>query len=102
VALLFLNGLHIGVGAIGSEFDGFGTPPNSNGRMQNESSSNCQATQWVNKAEIALHFKCSIRHVNELMHRRILPFVKIGRFVRFDVAACDQAMKNFQTRSLFA
>ena len=70
--------------------------------MQNEPSSNCQATQWVNKAEIAQHFKCSIRHVNALMRRRILPFVKIGRFVRFDIAACDQAMKNFQTKSLFA
>jgi hypothetical protein len=36
------------------------------------------------------------------MSRRILPFVKIGRFVRFDLAACDQAMKNYQTKSLFA
>jgi len=58
--------------------------------------------QWINKAEIAHHFRCSIRHVNKLMNRRILPFVKIGRFVRFDLAACDHAMKNYQTKSLFA
>ena len=76
-------------------------PSNSNGRMQNESSSNCQAIQWANKAGIAQHFKCSTRHINKLMRRRILPFVKIGRFVRFDIAACDQAMKTYQTKSLF-
>jgi len=70
--------------------------------MQNYSSSSSLAVEWVNKAEIARHFKCSVRHINELMRRRILPFVKIGRFVRFDLAACDQAMRNYQTKSLFA
>ena len=62
----------------------------------------CLTTRWANKAEIAQHFKCSTRHLNKLMRRRILPFVKIGRFVRFDVSACDQAMKIYQTKSLFA
>jgi hypothetical protein len=69
-------------------------------RMQNESSSNNPATQWANKVEIARHFKCSPRHVNKLMRHRVLPFVKIGRFVRFDVVACDQAMKHYQTKSV--
>jgi hypothetical protein len=70
--------------------------------MQPEENINPTGIQWLNKLEIARHFKCSIRHVNKLMSRRILPFVKIGRFVRFDLAACDQAMKNYQTKSLFA
>jgi excisionase family DNA binding protein len=77
-------------------------PSNLKRRMQNESSPILSATQWANKGEIARHFKCSARHINKLMRRRILPFVKIGRFVRFDVAACDQAMKSYQTKSLFA
>lgn len=77
-------------------------PSNLKDRMQDESNLNRPDTEWANKAEIAQHFKCSARHINKLMRRRILPFVKIGRFVRFDIAACDQAMKNYQVKSLFA
>jgi len=73
--------------------------PNS---MQNEDNNKPLPVDWVNKSDIARHFKCSVRHVNELMNRRILPFLKIGRFVRFDLAACDEAMKKYQTDSLFA
>lgn len=57
--------------------------------------------EWLTKTEIAKHLKCSIRHINNLMCRRVLPFVKLGRFVRFDRAACDLAMKKIQTKSLF-
>jgi hypothetical protein len=69
--------------------------------MQSENN-NAASVEWLNKHEIALHFKCSVRHINELMNRRILPFLKIRRFVRFDLAACDEAMKKYQTNSLFA
>ena len=65
--------------------------------MMNELQSGPVATQWLNKAEIAHHYRCSVRHINKLMGRRILPFLKMGRFVRFDPAACDQAMKRYQT-----
>jgi hypothetical protein len=57
--------------------------------------------QWANKNEVALHLRCSPRHVNNLMRCRVLPHVKIGRFVRFDLAACDQAMKHYQIQSLY-
>jgi len=56
---------------------------------------------WVGKTEIAEHFKCSVRHVNNLMQRRVLPYTKIGRFVRFNVQACDEAMKRIGTKSIF-
>ena len=58
-------------------------------------------TQWLNKNEIARHFRCSVRHVNNLMSSRVLPHVKIGRFVRFDQAACDAAMKHYQIKSFY-
>jgi len=70
--------------------------------MQTEINNKPAPVEWVNKSDIARHFKCSVRHVNELMNRRILPFLKIGRFVRFDLAACDEAVKKYQTDSLFA
>ncbi len=68
--------------------------------MNDEIKSNPAAAQWLNKAEIADHYKCSERHINKLMERRVLPFLKMGRFVRFELAACDQAMRRYETRSV--
>jgi hypothetical protein len=70
--------------------------------MLNELKSSPTATQWRSKSEIAHHYRCSVRHINTLMGRRVLPFLKMGRFVRFDAAACDQAMNKYQTRSLLS
>jgi hypothetical protein len=36
------------------------------------------------------------------MRRRVLPYVKVGRIVRFDLEACDRAMRAFQIRSVAA
>jgi hypothetical protein len=66
----------------------------------NEQTSTPVATQWLNKAEIARHYDCSVRHINTLMKRRVIPFLKIGRFVRFDRAACDHAMKGYETKTI--
>jgi hypothetical protein len=70
--------------------------------MLNEPQSSPADAQWSNKAELARHYRCSIRHINSLMNRRVLPFLKIGRFVRFDLAACDRAMSRYQTRPLLS
>jgi len=47
---------------------------------------------WRLKKEIADHYRCDLRTITNLMRRRILPFVKIGRIVRFNVEECDRAM----------
>jgi hypothetical protein len=70
--------------------------------MQHVETNTSTSIEWLNKTQIARHFKCSTRHINKLMNRRILPFLKLGRFVRFDLAACDQALKKYQTTSLLA
>jgi excisionase family DNA binding protein len=57
------------------------------------------ATEWRTKEEIAQYYRCNVRTVTNLMRRRILPFVKIGHLVRFDVAACDSAMRRYQRKS---
>lgn len=56
---------------------------------------------WKTKQEIAGHFQCNIRTITKLMKQRILPFVKIGRLVRFDVAECDQAMEKYKFKSRY-
>lgn len=82
--------------------DQVGTPKQNTKTMQNERNTNAVPVEWLTRSDLAQHFKCSVRHINKLMNRRILSFLKIGRFVRFDLAACDQAMKKYQTNSLFA
>lgn len=52
------------------------------------------ASPWRQKNEIADYYRCNVRTITNLMQRRILPFVKIGRLVRFIVTECDLAMEN--------
>jgi excisionase family DNA binding protein len=59
------------------------------------------ASPWRIKAEMAQYYRCDIRTITNLMRRRILPFVKIGRLVRFNPAECDEAMQKFKRRSSF-
>lgn len=64
-------------------------------------SSTNSGKNWKTKKEIAGHFACNIRTVTKLMKGRILPFVKIGRFVRLDVGECDQAMEKYKNKSRY-
>lgn len=59
-----------------------------------------QGARWRDRKEIANHFGISERSVSNLMRRRILPHVKLGRIVRFDLAACESAIKAFELRSV--
>lgn len=54
---------------------------------------------WRDKAGIAAHFGVSVRHVTNLQRRRVLPYVKLGRNVRFDVRACEEAAKAMEIRA---
>jgi hypothetical protein len=65
-----------------------------------EASPEARQTVWKKKDDIASYYACDIRTITNLMRRRILPFVKIGRIVRFDVQACDEAMRKYQRRTV--
>jgi hypothetical protein len=41
----------------------------------------------------------SIRTIGNLMRGRALPFVKIRRFLRFNVIECDKAVAKYKQRS---
>lgn len=45
---------------------------------------------------MAEHYGCSTRMIDKLMRGRVLPFVKLGRFVRFNLAECDKAMEKYK------
>ena len=50
----------------------------------------------LTKEEIAGHYSIGLRTVNAWMKKRILPYLKIGRVVRFNLADCDAALSKFK------
>jgi hypothetical protein len=74
-------------------------PPAANGTEVPPAEAN--GIQWRTKAEMAEHFRCHIRTITKYMKRRILPYAKLGRWVRLDLAKCDKAMKKFERRGIY-
>ena len=58
-----------------------------------------EPVSWTDKDGIAKHLLCSVRHVSEMMKRRMIPYVKRKRFVRFDIKKVDTALKNYEIQS---
>lgn len=52
---------------------------------------------YVKKAQIAAHFGISSRKVNNLM-KEGLPYIKIGRSVRFSIEDCNDWMLKINGR----
>lgn len=55
--------------------------------------------QWSNKKEAALYLGIGQRTVTDWMRRRILPYVKVGRVVRFHLPECEMAVRKYQVKS---
>jgi hypothetical protein len=55
-------------------------------------------SNWTGKAGIAAHFRCSIRHIGNQMRSRRIPYVKLGRIVRFNIPDCERAIKVFEVK----
>ena len=55
---------------------------------------------WRNRHDIAQHLGISIRQVSNLQRRRVLPYIKIGRIVRFCIEDCDTALKAMEIASM--
>jgi excisionase family DNA binding protein len=51
---------------------------------------------FEDKSGIARVIKVSPRTVDNLMRRRAIPFIRIGRVVRFDVARVKAALRRFE------
>ena len=51
----------------------------------NESDSFFENQPLLNASQLATRLGCSEKHVRNLIFRREIPFVKVGRLVRFDV-----------------
>ena len=48
----------------------------------------------ITRHELAAHQRISVRYVDELTRNGVLPFYKIGRSVRYDLAECETAVRE--------
>jgi hypothetical protein len=48
---------------------------------------------------LAARYQVSGRTIQNWMQRKILPVLKIGRSVRFNIAACDKALAKFERKA---
>jgi len=95
------NLVRFDLAACDSAFDFFKVPSLLAGtkrKLENESSER----HWKTKRQIAVHCRISERTITNLMRKRILPFVKLGRLVRFDLDECDSALDQFKIKSILS
>ena len=55
---------------------------------------------WLTKEQIAERFKCSIRTVTNLSRRKILPYYRLGRLIRYRAEECDEALSKVRSASI--
>ena len=48
---------------------------------------------------LAARYKVSPRCIQNWVTRKVLPVLKIGRAVRFNIAACDKALARFERKA---
>jgi hypothetical protein len=54
---------------------------------------------FTNTPGLAARYEVSPRCVQNWVARKILPVLKIGRAVRFNIAACDRALAKFERKA---
>jgi hypothetical protein len=55
---------------------------------------------WRDKKGIAAHFRVCPRLVTDWQKRKRIPYVKIGRVVRFHVPRCERAIEKMEIKSV--
>jgi hypothetical protein len=57
------------------------------------------APVFTNTPGLAARYDVSPRCIQNWVSRKILPVLKIGRAVRFNIAACDRALTKFERKA---
>lgn len=58
---------------------------------------NVRLPHLIDVPTLAEHLGVTEAHVRRLVHRRRIPFIRWGRFLRFDVAAVDRFIEESTT-----
>jgi len=67
--------------------------------MQMKNTNTDPKKNWLTKALLAKHYEVSLRTITKWMSFGLLVYLKVGRVVRFDVAACDASLKQYSVVS---
>lgn len=51
--------------------------------------------KWATKKKLAKHYGVCPRTIGNWLQLDLLVFFKIGRVLRFDIAACDASLKQY-------
>ncbi len=54
---------------------------------------------WLTKALLAKNYEVSPRTITKWISVGLLVYLKVGRVVRFDLAACDASLKQYSAVS---
>jgi hypothetical protein len=56
-------------------------------------------SSFTNTPGLAARYEVSPRCIQNWVARKFLPVLKIGRSVRFNIAACDRALAKFERKA---
>jgi len=57
-------------------------------------------TNLINETELARRCSCSKRHIINMRNRRLIPFLKFGKLVRYDPVAVARALEKLTVREV--
>jgi Helix-turn-helix domain len=57
-----------------------------------------QREQLLREKEQAKQLKCSLRHLINLRNKRLIPFIRLGRSIRYDPTAVQHALEKLTVR----
>ena len=59
-----------------------------------------QANHYTTEEELARELRVSQRHLINLRNRRLIPFVRLGRLIRYNRAAVEKAIQKLTVKEL--
>ena len=59
---------------------------------------NTKTMKFITEKDLLRMLKCSPRHLLNLRQRRLLPYTRLGRSIRYDVDDIERALKKLTVR----
>ena len=57
-------------------------------------------SRLLTEREQAEQLRCSLRHLVGLRNKRLIPFIRLGRSIRYDPNAVERALKKLTIKEL--
>jgi hypothetical protein len=57
-------------------------------------------SRLITEKQQAEQLQCSLRHLIDLRNRRLIPYIKLGRSIRYDPNAVQRALEKLTVKEL--